>query len=396
MATSQVSAAQWQSFEMRMRQRKAARLVVRAQAALEHGLVADAAAALDEAQGLDSSTPDLATLMARLPSPAPAADLPLVVAAPFEEPEPVVSQTGHRAPGWIAVAASLAIIGSLAGWGVTRLSPGLLAPSTSSATSPPTTASVTSHEPTAIPEPPIAATTGRADALSAPAALNPTANTVQEVDAPVATVQDLPARVDVDGSPARDAEPAVVPVSRATTTAASVLGDAPPPPEAPRAEAIRELPAPERSIALPEAAAPPPAPVATPTSDISVPAPVVAAPVAPEAAEPPRVDDTPLVRRVLSQYESAYSSLDVSAVKRVWPALDTFALARAFDGLAMQRVSLGDCRVSLNGPTARADCRGSAQWTPKIGGGTRSASRSWSFDLRNTDGQWRIVDVTMR
>ena len=54
-APSQVSAAQWQSFEMRMRKRRATRLMVRAQASLEQGLVAEAEAALEEARTLDSS-----------------------------------------------------------------------------------------------------------------------------------------------------------------------------------------------------------------------------------------------------------------------------------------------------------------------------------------------------
>ena len=377
MATSQVSAAQWQSFEMRMRQRRVSRLVVRAQAALEQGLVADAATALEEARGLDSSTPDLATLMARLPSPEPAADLVLIPETPFDEP--IVSSPERRSTGWVVVAASLAILGTLVTWGVVRLSPVLLPPTRSS--------SASSLAPAAVPEPPIAATTGRADALATPAA-PPSA---PAVDAPTASA--LPDtgpsaknpsanRVDAADFDRHDADPAVLPGSRPVTPAAPSVGIAPPAPEAPRTEPVRDVPAAERiDIALPEP--PPPAPVAASTSEVSVPAPVVAAPVVPEPAEPPRVDEGLLVRRVLSQYESAYSSLDVSAAKRVWPSVDSYALARAFDGLAMQRISLGDCR-------------GSAQWTPKIGGSTRSGSRTWAFDLRKADGQWRIVDVTMR
>ena len=403
MEPSQVSAAQWQSFEMRMRQRRATRLVIRAQAALEQGLVTDAAAALDEARGLDSSTPDLETLMATLPSPA-AVDVPLVTETllletetlPLETETPVeesiVTTTGRRTPGWIAVAAALALIGSgLVAWGVVRLSPRL---------TPPTTSTAASSVPAAIPEQPIAATTGRADTPVAPAAASssPAADNMREVEAP-APKDPAANRADVVEATGHDTEPPVVPASRPVTPPPPLPSVAPSTPETPHTEPepVRDLPATERvTVALPEAAPAPPPPVAAAPPDVSVPSPVVAPPVAPAPAEAPRVDDAPLVRRVLAQYESAYSSLDVSAAKRVWPSVDTFALARAFDGLAMQRISLGECHVLLNGPTARADCRGSAQWTPKIGGGTRSGSRSWAFNLRKTDGQWRIVDATAR
>jgi hypothetical protein len=128
---------------------------------------------------------------------------------------------------------------------------------------------------------------------------------------------------------------------------------------------------------------------------ITAPPPVVPV-VAPPPSSPERVDETPLVRRVLSQYEAAYSALDARAAKRVWPSLDARALSRAFDGLQSQHVSLGNCNVAITSAGARADCRGSAEWTPKVGGGKRTESRNWSFDLRKTDGQWRIMDATVR
>jgi hypothetical protein len=99
---------------------------------------------------------------------------------------------------------------------------------------------------------------------------------------------------------------------------------------------------------------------------------------------------------VLAQYEAAYSALDASAAAAVWPGVDSRALSRAFNGLASQRVSLGRCEVTLAGPAARADCQGTAQWSPKVGGGPRVESRRWVFALQKTGGAWQIVDARVR
>jgi hypothetical protein len=162
------------------------------------------------------------------------------------------------------------------------------------------------------------------------------------------------------------------------------------------------VPAPIASVEpLTETTAPPTEPPTRDGIDSGIPiaapppvAPVVETP--PPAPRPERVDESSLVRRVLSQYEAAYSTLDARAAQRVWPTLDAHALSRAFDGLQSQHVSLGTCNVALTSAGARAECRGSAEWTPKVGGGTRTEARRWSFDLRKTDGQWRIIDATVR
>jgi len=117
------------------------------------------------------------------------------------------------------------------------------------------------------------------------------------------------------------------------------------------------------------------------------------APVAPAA---PLRDERLAIRTALNRYEAAYNRLDVEAVHSVWPTLDQRALARAFDSLTAQRVSLQNCSVDVDGSTARANCSGNAAWTPKIGGGERSAARKWMFDLNESDGAWRIVHVQAR
>jgi hypothetical protein len=106
-----VSTAQWQSFEMRMRQRRASRLVARAQVALQEGLVADAEAALQEARTLDSATPDLETMRAQIAPPSPVAPAPVTVAA-------LPSRRRLGLP--IAMAASLVLVTLLAMWSLRR------------------------------------------------------------------------------------------------------------------------------------------------------------------------------------------------------------------------------------------------------------------------------------
>jgi hypothetical protein len=106
--------------------------------------------------------------------------------------------------------------------------------------------------------------------------------------------------------------------------------------------------------------------------------------------------DSAAIRRALARYEAAYSNLDVSAARAVWPTLDQRALARAFDGLAMQRISLNDCDVVVTGATARATCAGTAAWTAKVGGGRRTQARRWAFQLKNADGTWQIVRADTR
>ena len=122
------------------------------------------------------------------------------------------------------------------------------------------------------------------------------------------------------------------------------------------------------------------------------------APAARETAAPaePAVRDETVVLSVLQRYEAAYSNLDAAAASAVWPAVDRGALARAFNGLASQRVSLGDCDISVNGPSARATCSGSATWRPKVGGGSHTENRRWNFELRKAGENWKIEKALIR
>ncbi|MCA1560527.1 MAG: helix-turn-helix domain-containing protein [Acidobacteria bacterium] len=185
------------------------------------------------------------------------------------------------------------------------------------------------------------------------------------------------------------------PASRAFPPPVVPAADPPSPPASGTLEAM----------ALPsvDVTAPPPA-----VSPAPSPVPVPAPPPPPRAesneaaATPRRVDAAPsvdprtAVRAALQRYEAAYSDLDARAARAVWPAVDERALARAFDGLASQRVSLEECDVVVNGSRARATCSGRAAWIPKVGGGERTASRRWAFELKSADGGWQIVRADAR
>ena len=50
--------------------------------------------------------------------------------------------------------------------------------------------------------------------------------------------------------------------------------------------------------------------------------------------------------------------------------------------------------VRVSGATAQAECSGTAQWTPKVGGGPQTAARQWQFDLKNAGNDWVITRAT--
>ena len=111
----------------------------------------------------------------------------------------------------------------------------------------------------------------------------------------------------------------------------------------------------------------------------------------------PAPSQEPIVRSVLDRYASAYSALDVEAAQQVWPGVNRGALARAFEGLSSQRISLGDCRIDVIGANATARCNGETTWSPKIGGGgSRTEARSWTFALARSGETWRIVSARVQ
>ena len=167
------------------------------------------------------------------------------------------------------------------------------------------------------------------------------------------------------------------------------------------------------ALVTPIGPAAPTASLVTPTTNTAVSAPPADPPPALETAaslQPPRTP-APVVRteppqalpsvvarseqteiqRALGQYRSAYERLDAEAARAVWPTVDVRALARAFDSLTSQELAFDTCLFDITAEKATAQCRGSASYTPKVGGrGPKLEPRQWTFHLRKMDEGWRI------
>lgn len=388
-----------------MRQRRLERCLIRAEAALEAGEEAAARDAIDEAKQLDHNSPDLETIRASLEQRRLAA----AAAAAVEMAEIAdAAQRQHRQRTRRAVVAaglgltlfggSAAIIYRAAGESKAGMSrdtqlaltaplPGsqkssapqkLPAPSASARTDVPQSAFTDAP---AVPQPSRPEPGG--GELERPARSSPSD---QPIAGPSVAAPAIPLRAG-DAVLARNTvvqdAPSVTRMETPPVTATPLasapgdVADVPPPPAAPVLE--------ERPRAVPPLASAPEAPAPVATS---------APTAAPAPASVP--DEASRVRSVLSQYEVAYSQLNARAAQAIWPGVDGRSLARAFQSLESQRVSLGQCALAIDGGTARADCDGSATWTPKIGGGTRTEARHWKFELQNAGGTWQIVTAAAR
>jgi hypothetical protein len=320
---SHTAGADWQSFELRMRRRRAERLVLRADVAADEGYPDAARSCLEEARTLAPGLPELALIEAKL----------------LRTSRPHVS-TAFR---WSTIAAAC-VVALLMGVAAMRLGPA----------------------PAAIDAPALSQVARTPE----PPAVERTAATVAPAVRPTAA----PAKPE----PARDTrgvEP--LPAVRAVAPAVPSQRRA-----APAFTPLTELPAASVPVTLAMV------PVAVPASIPPAP------PAAPAPVEPPQ---EVVVRSVLSRYASAYSALDAAAAQRVWPGVNRAALSRAFEGLASQQISLGDCRIDVAASNARARCAGSATWSPKVGGGgARTEARDWTFELARAASGWQIVSARVQ
>ena len=346
---------EWLSFEHRMRKRRLAKCLLRADLAIEDGDVNEAAAALDEARELEPASTEAAVLRERLTA------IQSSSAAVAEMPSHRWRRSGIAYGSGLLLIAAAGVAFGARYWTSAK------------------TPTVAAREADA------AASAG----VPAPGPDSGRLQIVQEtVSVPEATpriVEDQPRAPAVPGPPIADAAPEPAPVILAANRTGAV-----PPPATP--EVRSELPIEilgDRPVTAPpvRAAAPPPEPIVPATRRAE---PAAAPAEAGDAGETSLPRDESIVRAVLQRYEVAYSSLDATAASAVWPGVNKGALARAFDGLASQRVSLGSCDVAVNGPDARATCSGSATWEPKVGGGVRTEGRQWNFELRKNGGAWLI------
>ena len=153
----------------------------------------------------------------------------------------------------------------------------------------------------------------------------------------------------------------------------------------------------------PAVTSPPPAPppvAETPAAAVQPSPPIAAAIARPEPEALPSVvarSEQNEIQRTLGQYRSAYQRLDAQAAQAIWPSVDVRALARAFDTLSSQELAFETCLFDIVGPVATAQCRGSATYTPKVGGrGPKAERRQWTFRLRKVDEAWKIESAQAR
>jgi hypothetical protein len=425
---SHTSTQQWQSFELRMRQRRVQRCVQRANEALAAGRVAHAQDALEEARHLDPGSAEVTALAGRVEAVRlrrakrtamwrPAAAAMVLAAAglswiwigspgiPYQvldavmarhtppqltvDPLPATAQGGSdEAALPVPVGSEVLLYGEEPALSDDSDPAPDLAAFSDAASDP--------AAPIPDPEPPPPAPPAQAPEAPAAAPIQPPAqNTAAARGAagttgvPPAEAATAPARDDPAITSRAAAETPVVP-PQASRTAPTILT---PQPSAPEPIAP---PAPEviASRSIPDL---PPAAVDLASSAPVRPDPLPASPAAAaRESAPAGLADERLVRAALNRYQAAYSDLDAAAAGAVWPSVDRRALARAFDGLADQSVSLGQCDVRVNGAAATAECRGQARWTPKVGGGAQSAARQWRFELSQAGEQWIITQATVR
>jgi len=368
---SHTSTTEWQSFEVRMRRRRAERCLARADLALKAGCIDDAQAATDEARALEPAMEGIARM-----------DLVLAESRARAHTRLRRGRTIRQ-----AVIASSGLVLAAVTWTVWQTaSPGPQPPQAGD------------HRDIvlAAPVPPERIETTDAPAAEVSAILSDPAPVVAREAAAIA-----PAAEGVSGnarnfSPAPELErsPAPTALVRPRVEAPVPSDPAPPPttgvsPSVPVSRAVAQV-APVVRPRTPPAELRPPSDLPPPSAAPSVVSDAAAARVR-NAESPAAADAQTGIRATLARFEAAYSGLDASAAHDVWPAVNQRALAHAFDGLVSQRVSLGKCDVSLNGARARATCSGRAEWTPKVGGGERTESRQWTFDLESADGDWRIT-----
>jgi len=373
---SHTASGEWKSFEIRMRRRRAERLVLRANTDIEAGSFEDALATLEEARALWPAAPGLRTLEERIAN----GRVPAVseIHPPrFKEFAAAVAIVLFTGATVVVVVTKRGVLltegrGFLTRGGQVLTAGGNVLPARAAGA-----VLLPARDASAIVEPPPIV-------ARAPITLH------EETQ----SVEPEPVESDEPVQPTAPVEPPSPP-SRVTPSKAEAprpnVSVALPDVGVSRLPLVTTLPGATGSDVTPAAAvgssSPPPEP-----ATLSSP-PAARATVAGNELVPPQ---EPPVRSVLARYAAAYSDLDVDAVRRVWPSVNRAALARAFANLDSQRVSLGDCRIQVDNDAARARCSGSATWTPRVGNGTRTDRRTWDFDLEKSAVGWQIVNARVQ
>ena len=141
-------------------------------------------------------------------------------------------------------------------------------------------------------------------------------------------------------------------------------------------------------------------PAPTPTLAIDTPRTPIAEPVLHTAALESTADavamaaDEEHIESTLTRFRTAYSKLDARAAREVWPTVDVEALDRAFRGLKSQDLRFDRCDLTVDGSRARAACRGSSVYVPRIGNQSpKATAREWTFELKKANERWTIASA---
>ena len=268
----------------------------------------------------------------------------------------------------------------------------------------PQSASTSVSRPAAPQADPLRAETARS-ATPAPATERPRPSVTGNASARTATRQPESLRpIAPPGRGSPPAQQAAGPAAAASRPVDSVAPPVPPPTATTGVMATESVQGPRvdpPAVAAPGAAAsapaiagPPPTPAASSTAAAS---PAPPAPAPPPVAAGRVVSPTDAIQSVLGRYAAAFSALDASRAKAVWPSVNERNLARAFESLDEQEFDLGACAITVTAPRAVASCRGTARYTPRVGNRrTRTESRQWTFRLEAEGDSWSIASVESR
>ena len=269
--------------------------------------------------------------------------------------------------------------------------------SASQSIAPAESAAVVSEPPAPPAKAPIARTPSLADTRASSTSAD--ASTTPQPDRPAAALSANARSIaastpPIPPAPVTAPDPAPSATNRETAVNATATG---PVDVAVPAAAVRNTPVATTGGDVPAVASAPaatdadlrPAPVDRPVSALSsaAPAPIAAPTVTPAAA----------IQRTLQGYQSAFSRLDVNAVRQVWPSVDQKALAKAFDQLKSEDLTLENCKVTVTGANAVAACGGKTEYVPKIGSKNARVERhQWRISLQQVADRWVVhqVDVT--
>ena len=136
-----------------------------------------------------------------------------------------------------------------------------------------------------------------------------------------------------------------------------------------------------------------PADAGSPPRPPTVTAPAPPAPAAPTPSPQSVVaSDEAAIRTTLREYAAAFESLDVDAVRRVYPGVDATALERSFRCLRSQQVEIREVyQISIDGGTALVRCQLRQAFTSRVGQGRAEIMNS-VFRLQKIGDRWVITE----